>query len=51
VGGPLWDCTNLEQRAVITFLWAEGIKSPDIHWGVVALYGSAVSVRGTFMNG
>jgi len=26
------DCTILEQRAVIKFLWAEGVKPTDIHW-------------------
>ena len=38
--GPKWDCTNLEQRAVISFLWAEGVIPADVRWSFVAHYGS-----------
>ena len=43
--GPLWDCTDLEQRAVIRFLWAEGVKPADIRWRIVAHYGRGNCIR------
>ena len=29
--GPLFTCTKKEQRAVIRFLWAEGIPGAEMH--------------------
>jgi len=34
------NCTVLEQRAVIRFLGAEGVKPTDIHQRILAQYGS-----------
>jgi hypothetical protein len=36
---PLSDCTIEEQRAVVRFLWAEGVKSTEIHRQMLAQYG------------
>jgi hypothetical protein len=37
---PLSDCTIEEQRAVVRFLWAEGVKSAEIHRRMLAQYGA-----------
>jgi transposase len=37
---PLSDCTIEEQRAVVQFLWAEGVKSAEIHHRMLAQYGA-----------
>jgi transposase len=37
---PLSDCTIEEQRAVVLFLWAEGVKSAEIHRRMMAQYGA-----------
>jgi hypothetical protein len=34
----LSDCTIEEQRAVVRFLWAEGVKSAEIHSRMLAQY-------------
>jgi hypothetical protein len=36
---PLSECTISEQRAVIRFLWAEGIKPSEIHRRMLVQYG------------
>jgi len=36
---PLQDCTIDEQRSVVRFLWAEGVKPVEIHRRVFAQYG------------
>jgi transposase len=36
---PLSECTISEQRAVIRFLWAEGIKPSEIHTIMLVQYG------------
>jgi hypothetical protein len=36
---PLSECTISVQRAVIRFLWAEGIKPSGIHRRMLVLYG------------
>ena len=38
---PLQDCTIEEQRGVVRFLWAEGVKSVEIHRRVFAQYGQS----------
>jgi hypothetical protein len=50
VDGSLWNCTNLEQRAVLRLLWAEEVKPTDIHWRIVAHYGgvNCVNQRSVF---
>ena len=43
---PLQDCTIEEQRGVVRFFWAEGVKPVEIHRHVLAQYGqSTVSQR------
>jgi len=39
VNTPLSDYTILENRAVISHFWAEGVKPADIHRKIVAQYG------------
>jgi hypothetical protein len=36
---PLSECTISEQRAVIRFLWSEGIKPSEIHRRMLVQYG------------
>jgi hypothetical protein len=40
MAAPLSDCTSVEQRAVVGFLWAEGVKSVEIHRRMLAQYGA-----------
>jgi transposase len=40
MAAPLGDCTIEEQRAVVRFLWAEGVKSVEIHRQMLAQYGA-----------
>jgi len=37
---PLQDCT-IEERGVVRFLWAEGVKPVEIHRRVLAQYGQS----------
>ena len=47
--GPLQDCTIEEQRGVVRFLWAEGVKPVEIHRRMLAQYGqSTVSQRNVY---
>jgi transposase len=39
MAAPLGDCT-IEERAVARFLWAEGVKSAEIHGQMLAQYGA-----------
>jgi hypothetical protein len=36
---PLSECTISEERAVVRFLWTEGIKPSEIHRRMLAQYG------------
>ena len=36
---PLQDCTIKEQRGIVRFLWAEGVKPVEIHCRILAQYG------------
>ena len=38
---PLQDCTIEEQRGVVRFLWAEGVKPVEIHRRMLAQYGES----------
>ena len=38
---PLQDCTTEEQRGVVRFLWAEGVKPVEIHRRMLAQYGQS----------
>jgi len=38
---PLQDCTIEEQRGVVWFLWAEGVKPVEIHRCMLAQYGQS----------
>jgi len=38
---PLQDCTIEEQRGVVRFLWAEGVKPAEIHCHMLAQYGQS----------
>jgi hypothetical protein len=40
MAAPLSDCTIEEQRAVVRFLWAERVKSAEIHRRMLAQYGA-----------
>ena len=40
---PLQDCTIEEQRGVVRFLWAEGVKPVEIHRRMLALYGQSTT--------
>ena len=40
-GRSLQDCTIEEQRAVVRFLWAKGVKSVEIHCRMLAQYGQS----------
>jgi hypothetical protein len=40
MAAPLSDCNIEEQRAVVRFLWSEGIKSAEIHRRMLAQYGA-----------
>jgi transposase len=40
MAAPLSDCTIEEQRAVVCFLWAEGVKYAEIHRRMLAQYGA-----------
>jgi len=43
---PLQDCTIEEQRGIVRFLWAEGVKPVEIHRCMLAQYGhSTMSQR------
>jgi len=37
----LQDCTIVEQRGVVRFLWAEGAKPVEIHRRMLAQYGKS----------
>ena len=39
MNAPLQDCTIEEQRDVVRFLWAERVKSVEIHRRMLAQYG------------
>jgi transposase len=40
MAAPLSDCTIEEQRAVVRFLWTEGVKSAEICRRMLAQYGT-----------
>jgi len=39
----LQDCTIEEQRGVVRFLWAQGVKSVEIHRRMLAPYGQSTT--------
>jgi len=38
---PLQDCTIEEQRGLVRFLWAEGVKPVEIHRRMLGQYGQS----------
>jgi hypothetical protein len=40
MAAPVGDCTIEEQRTVVCFLWAEGVKSAEIHCRMLPQYGA-----------
>jgi hypothetical protein len=40
MAAPLSDCTIKEQRTLLCFLWAEEVKSAEIHHQILAQYGA-----------
>jgi hypothetical protein len=38
---PLQDCSIVEQRGVVRFLWAEGVKPVEINRRMLAQYGQS----------
>jgi len=47
---PLQDCTVEEQRGVVRFLWAEGVKRVEINRRMLAQYGQSI-MNQSFMSG
>ena len=47
----LQDCSIEEQRGVVRFLWAEGVKPVEIHRRMLAQYGQSTMSYEKFMNG
>ena len=45
---PLQDCTIQEQRGVVRFLWAEGVKPVEIHRRMLAQYGQSTMSQQKF---
>jgi len=43
VDPPLQDCTIEEQRGVVRFVWAEGVKLVEIHHRMLAQYGQSTT--------
>jgi len=41
MNAPLQDCTIEEQRGVVRFLWAEGVKPVEIRRRMLAQYGQS----------
>ena len=41
MNAPLQDCTIEEQRGVVGFLWADGVKPVKIHRHMLAQYGQS----------
>lgn len=37
---PLNNCTIKEQHAIVSYLWAEGVKPAEIHHWRLTLYGA-----------
>jgi len=48
---PLEDCTIEEQRGLVRFLWAEGVKPVEIRRRMLHQYGQSTSVNERFMSG
>jgi hypothetical protein len=42
---PLFICTKEEQRAVILFLWAEGVQGAEMHRRISVQYGNSVVLQ------
>jgi len=42
---PLQGCTIEEQRGVVRFLWAEGVKPAEIHRRMLAQYGQRTMIQ------
>jgi len=45
---PLQDCTIEEQRGVVRFLWAEGVKPVETHCRKLAQYGQSTMSQRKF---
>ena len=45
MAAPLEVCTNEEQRAVIRFLWSEGVPGAEIHQRLSTQYGDSAPLR------
>jgi len=41
IDAPLQDCSIKEQRGVVRFIWAEGVKHVEIHRRMLAQYGQS----------
>jgi hypothetical protein len=49
--GPLLICTKEEQRAVIRFLWAEGVPGAEMYSRMSVQYGNSVVSQRRSTNG
>ena len=46
---PLQDC-SIEERGVVRFLWAEGVKPVEIHRSMLAQYGQSTMSQRKFYD-
>jgi hypothetical protein len=44
------ECTTLEQRSVVRFLWAKGVESKNIHKEMLPIYGEKCPSRQAVSN-
>jgi hypothetical protein len=50
MGTVLEECTTEEQRCVVLFLWAKGLKAKDIHKEMFPVYGGKCLSRKAVHN-
>jgi hypothetical protein len=45
MSAPLSDCTIEEQHAIVHFMWAEEVKSAELHCWILAQYGARTMLQ------
>ena len=50
MAAPLNTCTTIEQRGVVSFLWAKNMKAKDIHKEMLPVYGKHCLSRQAIHN-
>ena len=48
--GVLHECTGVEQRAVVRFLWAKGLSTEEVNREIRPVYGDTCFSRKTVLN-